>query len=395
MKFFSYSYSDYDAQFTPKILLVYYLLSYETKRRETLLQVSASIQNTQNQTTYTKTHLANLDALFSFCYSSEIFDHVPINYLLVKAKQQDFLVIYPSLLRLVLNLFSQLCQVEHCLFEPRFESISESLSLEHLIRKFEAIKICIGNNELTRNQAHMFKRQWLQAYSIHGRKLSLKTMSAIFNLPKLKYEDIYSNPLVLLKCEDLKIYKSGPIFEIILYIIKECLLANKNQMENFVIETHMLVVGEVKANQFNIVKTLKERQELKNSLLSIQDTGVIQVLLDLILIMKSKYNEFITREIQCLICSFIHQMFIENTNLAELVHFQGYPKKLQPILVQGVPSMHICLDFVPKLLSHSDINKQIFAINLIAQLCRKYPIVKTYNGVKLAINVANTLLQSE
>ena len=36
---------------------------------------------------------------------------------------------------------------------------------------------------------------------------------------------------------------------------------------------------------------------------------------------------------------------------------------------------------------------KIFAINLIAQLCEKYPIVKTYNGVKLAINVANTLLQ--
>jgi hypothetical protein len=28
-------------------------------------------------------------------------------------------------------------------------------------------------------------------------------------------------------------------------------------------------------------------------------------------------------------------------------------------------------------------------------LCQEYPIVKTYNGVKLAINVANTLLQSK
>ena len=65
-----------------------------------------------------------------------------------------------------------------------------------------------------------------------------------------------------------------------------------------------------------------------------------------------------------------------------------------PTLVRGVPSMHICLDFAPKLLSHSDIDKQVFAINLLAQLCEKYPIAKTYNGVKLAINVANTILQS-
>ena len=27
------------------------------------------------------------------------------------------------------------------------------------------------------------------------------------NLPKLKYDEIYSNPLILLKSEDLEIYK--------------------------------------------------------------------------------------------------------------------------------------------------------------------------------------------
>lgn len=149
------------------------------------------------------------------------------------------------------------------------------------------------------------------------------------------------------------------------------------------------------ANQFNIIKSIKERQELKNSLLSIQETGVIQILLDFIPLIEARTNELISREIKCVICGFIHQMFIENTNLAELVHFQGYSKKMMSILVRGVPSMHICLDFVPKLLSHSDIDKQIFAINLIAELCQEYPIVKTYNGVKLAINVANTLLQSK
>lgn len=75
-------------------------------------------------------------------------------------------------------------------------------------------------------------------------------------------------------------------------------------------------------------------------------------------------------------------MFIDNTNLAELVHFQvketekrqqqkfmgnkfiylikkGYPKQLLPVLVNGVPSMHICLDFLPKLLSHNEIDKQV------------------------------------
>lgn len=77
--------------------------------------------------------------------------------------------------------------------------------------------------------------------------------------------------------------------------------------------------------------------------------------------------------------------------------------------------MHICIDFVPKLLSHSDLNKQVqfinvylmlihkmslvcvqvFAIHLISALCEKYPIVRTFNVAKLAINVITTLLQGK
>ena len=38
--------------------------------------------------------------------------------------------------------------------------------------------------------------------------------------------------------------------------------------------------------------------------------------------LSKKSNQLVSRDIQCIICSFIHQMFIENANLAELVHFQ-------------------------------------------------------------------------
>ena len=71
-------------------------------------------------------------------------------------------------------------------------------------------------------------------------------------------------------------------------------------------------------------------------------------------------------------------MFINNTSLAELLQSQvilnflrtncdlntveikkGYSKSLIPVLVKGVPSMHICLDFVPKLLTNGDLKKQV------------------------------------
>lgn len=93
-------------------------------------------------------------------------------------------------------------------------------------------------------------------------------------------------------------------------------------MEFFIIENHLMGLSESKVNQMNQLRALKDRQELKNSLIAAQDTAVIQILLDLFLLIKQKSNELVSREIQCIVCSFIHQMFIDNANLAELVHFQ-------------------------------------------------------------------------
>ena len=111
------SYSDYDSFITPKLLLFYYLLSYEAKRRETILLVLSALQNPQNApnsltmitsavslnstspTAANRLILANLEALLSFKYPAGIFEHIPINYFLIKAKEIDFLIIYPGLLK--------------------------------------------------------------------------------------------------------------------------------------------------------------------------------------------------------------------------------------------------------------------------------------------------------
>ena len=38
---------------------------------------------------------------------------------------------------------------------------------------------------------------------------------------------------------------------------------------------------------------------------------------------------------------------------------QGYPSELLATVVQGIPSMHICIDFIPELLAHKDKAKQV------------------------------------
>ena len=65
------------------------------------------------------------------------------------------------------------------------------------------------------------------------------------------------------------------------------------------------------------------------------------------------------REVQCLVCSYLHQTFIAEPSMVKLVHFQGYPLQLLPMMVSGVPSMHICLDFIPELLAQPEMQKQV------------------------------------
>ena len=41
------------------------------------------------------------------------------------------------------------------------------------------------------------------------------------------------------------------------------------------------------------------------------------------------------------------------------VPLQGYPSELLPVTVAGIPSMHICLDYIPELLSQPQMDKQV------------------------------------
>ncbi len=69
--------------------------------------------------------------------------------------------------------------------------------------------------------------------------------------------------------------------------------------------------------------------------------------------------------------------------------------ELLAVTVSGVPSMHICLDFAPELLSQPDLEKQIFAVDLISRLSVQYALPKSYSIARLAVNALYTLMSGE
>jgi integrator complex subunit 2 len=45
---------------------------------------------------------------------------------------------------------------------------------------------------------------------------------------------------------------------------------------------------------------------------------------------------------------------------------------------KGIPSMHICFDFIPELFAQPQLEKQIFAVKLTGYLSEIYPIAKRF-----------------
>ncbi|ETE61354.1 Integrator complex subunit 2, partial [Ophiophagus hannah] len=218
--------------------------------------------------------------------------------------------------------------------------------------------------------------------------------------------------------------KCPPLMDITLHMLNGYLLASKAYLSAHLKETADQDVKPLQNNITGLEGPEVTREELKNALLAAQDSAAVQILLEICLPLeeesppgrrstrplknhpgsaaRSPPNKPIKeeeeeekegedreevedsllcnlREVQCLVCCLVHQMFIADPNIAKLVHFQGYPCELLPLTVAGIPSMHICLDFIPELIAQPELEKQ-------------YALPKSLSVARLAINVMGTLL---
>ncbi|XP_078535944.1 integrator complex subunit 2 isoform X1 [Lissotriton helveticus] len=265
-------------------------------------------------------------------------------------------------------------------------------------------------------------RLWMQLNTVMPRRLWVMTVNALQPCMKLvrqhKYtqNDLMIDPLIVLRC-DPRVHRCPPLMDVALHMLNGYLLASKAFLSNHLKET---ADQDIKPSQNNMLETPEvTREELKNALLAAQDSAAVQILLEICLPTEEEKTHDIfsarllnntlngtsgppakgdevllcnLREVQCLICCLLHQMFIADPNIAKLVHFQGYPCELLPLTVAGIPSMHICLDFIPELIAQPELEKQKFAIQLLSYLCIQYALPKSLSVARLAINVMGTLL---
>uniref|UniRef100_A0A672KD18 Integrator complex subunit 2 n=1 Tax=Sinocyclocheilus grahami TaxID=75366 RepID=A0A672KD18_SINGR len=325
---------------------------------------------------------------------------------------------------------------------PRLLRILEHLTLlsaGDLIPYAEALTASMGlllEYGVSRRILQTVNKLWMVLNTVMPRKLWVMTVNALQPSVKLlrqqKYtqNDLMVDPLIVLRC-DSRVFRCPPLMGITLHMLNGYLLASKAYLN-----AHLKETAEFE-RQVQTVSNLGlsgqpdtpevTREELKNALLAAQDSAAVQILLEVCLpcpqeelqlgggggadsllrsvqsapgIPMRKQGEREAeggllsdlREVQCLICCLLHQMFIADPNIAKLVHFQGYPQALLPLTVAGIPSMHICLDFIPELLTQPQLEKQIFAIQLLSHLCTQYALPKSLSVARLAISVMGTLL---
>lgn len=80
-------------------------------------------------------------------------------------------------------------------------------------------------------------------------------------------------------------------------------------------------------------------------------------------------------------------MFIWKPDLMKLVHHQGYNPDILPIVCEGVPSIHYCLEFIPDIQKTQSHEKYEFSVKLASYLSKFYPIQKSLD---ICFNILKT-----
>ena len=357
-------------------------------------------------------------------YSAQLLNDLPLKYLLGQAErlQGKFEGLYPALLRLASAQFPHLCLVSdwlqaeqvspHLPLSTRLPSPAEldsalsmaatcpgklNLHLQQLLRvpprlAWSLAQTLVTNIRLVlepgvgRHSQELYRAVWSRLNTVYPRHLWLMTVNSLSQSPRISLEELAIDPLSVLRC-DSRVFRTGPILQLLLYMLKASLAASRTRLGKYCTDQQQ--------QNSNIQEA--EREELRNSLVLTQESAAIQILLESCLQFPgedttSRLTDL--QETQSAVCCHLHQAFIEDTSLtlAKLVHFQGYPLDLLPVTTAGVPSMFICLDTSPELLSQPSIDKAVFAVDLISHLGIMCAMPKSLSYARLALNSLLTLL---
>eukprot|EP00698_Gefionella_okellyi_P015164 TRINITY_DN426_c0_g2_i1.p1 TRINITY_DN426_c0_g2~~TRINITY_DN426_c0_g2_i1.p1 ORF type:complete len:1009 (+),score=197.89 TRINITY_DN426_c0_g2_i1:295-3027(+) len=232
-----------------------------------------------------------------------------------------------------------------------------------------------------------YERVWHALRTVMPWQLTLLTISAMreraLTPDPVKPMTVINDPLVVLRC-DMRVFKLPPLFRILLEVVDVSLTASRAYYDPQQVIQQNAAQHTEKTEKTGLSSKEEERIADLNAVVLSNDSAAIQILLE-VCIHDEDINVGTREEVSVLVCAFVHQMFITYPALIKLVHFQTYAHALVPVVVAGVSSMHVCLDFVHELVTHAQYEKQAFGMLLAGHLIHRYPIQKSLEIAKMTV----------
>ncbi|KND02752.1 uncharacterized protein SPPG_01835 [Spizellomyces punctatus DAOM BR117] len=229
----------------------------------------------------------------------------------------------------------------------------------------------ITNPQTTSDISTQFFSLWISLYTINPRETCLATVNTLrpLNAKPYDHHTLVMDPLIVFSCRE--VFRRGAL-RIFLRVLTYYMIASKHRWRK-------LWAGGIKPEAYLPPTTI-------DTLIQTQDAAIIQCLLEGLVGGEESIRPFIY--------DFIHQMFIEDPILIRVVAFQTFPVEILKGVVEGVPSMHVCFDFVPGMLEHPNIRVRVFGLQLFGWLGETYPIEKSLHQAKHLIlpNIAHLCL---
>ncbi|GLH03424.1 Integrator complex subunit 2 [Gryllus bimaculatus] len=344
-----------------QLLLLYYLLLYEDVRLASAHSTAAAGRVVKS-------------------YTPEFLSELPIRYLLQQARrdQQSYAGLFSPLLRLLATHFPHLCLVEDWLDEEEASELITQVEIRDKLSTSDSnINDVLSQIPQCPSRAVRLLRQLI---AMPPTDVWPHASAIIQHLPALL---------------DNRVPRCAPVLSVVLRVLQASLAASRCQLARH-LQDRPEPSRTLQGGPALPPPSEGEREELRAALVWAQDSLALQILLETCLASgDDKANpgqRWALQEVRSLVCSHLHQVFIADPSLAKLVHFQGYPRELLPVMVRGVPSMHICLDFLPELLGQPCLDKQAFAVDLVSHLSVQYALPKSLSVARLAVNTLSTLL---
>ncbi|KAJ1948280.1 Integrator complex subunit 2, partial [Linderina pennispora] len=270
-------------------------------------------------------------------------------------------------------------QTQHLIqFADQYTALPEAVRMETAEQLAATVCGLAAQHAQNKELTTVVRRVWYMAHTLNPHAVSTATVNAWrsrseMTKPKFITQDLWLDPLVLFRLNP-SIIQSANLADVFLTILSEFLLLSRASLRRL-----------YRLRQKD-AGTLK--QSHMTAMLQLQESGALQLLLEL--------TPFVNDvDVKRVVFGFVHARFLEQRAIQKLLHFQAYDIATISDMVEYVPSMHACSEFIPELLMHPSLRLQHFAIKLAAAITTKYPIVANEGMAKEVIlpHVQTTLAQ--